>query len=369
MIYVFYNNDPLAQDQGGGAEHFRALHRALARAGAEYRLIAARLGDGPAHPCIDYVSRGASFPLFFLGTWVWFWRHRRRFGEHDVFHFHRNYAAWPKYVLAPRRGRVVISYHGPTGRVLESRLGPFAKPLRRLMLAFERRAVARADRLVLVHAADRARLEAEIAAEPFARAEVVPAGFDAAPFEAVPLPGPELAARLLFVGRICRLKNLPLAIAVLERLVAAGGDHTLTIVGDGEDARDLVRRIDRSPARCRIRWLGRVPHAEIPGVFARHGILLVTSLSEASPTVVKEALAAGRPVVTTDVGDVRLWVEEGCTGFVRPPSVEALADAVRSAETLVRAGRVRRSERVREVREEVVMARLVGLYRELARAG
>ena len=43
MIYVFYNNDPLAQDQGGGAEHFRCLHRALLGSGLPYLLVAARL--------------------------------------------------------------------------------------------------------------------------------------------------------------------------------------------------------------------------------------------------------------------------------------------------------------------------------------
>jgi glycosyltransferase involved in cell wall biosynthesis len=368
MIYVFYNNDPCAQDQGGGAEHFRALHRALERAGADYRLIASRIGNGAGHPRVAYVARGAAFPRFFLGTWLWFWRNRKNFRKDDVFHFHRNYAAWPKYLLAPRQGRVVISYHGPTGRVLESRLGPLAKPLRWLMLAFERRAVARADRLVLVRAADREQLQREIASEPFARAIVIPAGFDPGPFEAVPPPTPELATRLLFAGRICRLKNAPLAIAVLEQLVSEGGEHSLTLVGDGEEARALIRRIERSPARSRIRWLGRVPHAAMPDLLARHGIVLVTSLSEASPTIVKEALAAARPVVTTDVGDVRLWIEPGRTGFICPPEVGALTAAVRAAEALLRSGRIRRSERVREVREEVVMARLVELYGELARA-
>lgn len=369
MIYVFYNNDPLAQDQGGGAEHFRALHRSLERSGLDYRLVAARLQAARDHPRIDYVSRGAGFGRFFLGTWLWFWRNRRRFAPDDVFHFHRNYAAWPKYLLAPRTGRVVVSYHGVTGRVLASRLGPFAAPVRRLMLVLERRAVARADRLLLVHGGDRRRLAEEVLREPFERAEVVPAGFDAAPFEALPPPAPQLATRILFLGRICRLKNLPLAVSVLERLVAEGGEETLTIVGDGEEARELLRRIGRSPARARIRWLGRVPHREVPGLLAEHGILLLTSLSEASPTVVKEALAAARPVVTTDVGDVRVWIEEGATGFVRPPEAGALAAAVRDAQRLVREGRARRSKRVCAAREEVVMGRVLELYRELQRAG
>ena len=223
MIYVFYNNDPLARDQGGGAEHFRALHRALLVSGLPFRLVCARLQHGREAPQVEYVSRGAGFVRFWLGCWRWFWRNRHRIGEDDVFHFHRNYAAWPKYVLVPRRGRVVLTYHNVTGLVLRDRLGPLARPLRRLMLAFERRAVRRADVLVCVSA--RIRDELARTVDPaFQRALVLPAGFDDSLFrpDAAHPPGPELAGRLLFVGRIAPIKNVPLAIAVLEELHRRG---------------------------------------------------------------------------------------------------------------------------------------------------
>ena len=74
---------------------------------------------------------------------------------------------------------------------------------------------------------------------------------------------------------------------------------------------DLIRRIAHSPARGRITWLGRVAHDEVPRLLAEHGILLLTSRYEASPTVVKEALRSMRPVVSTDVGDVADWLDRG----------------------------------------------------------
>ena len=61
MIYVFYNNDPLAQDLGGGAEHFRGLHRALLKSGLEFQLVAARMQDVRDAPNIHYISRGSNF--------------------------------------------------------------------------------------------------------------------------------------------------------------------------------------------------------------------------------------------------------------------------------------------------------------------
>ncbi len=367
MIYVFYNNDPLAQDQGGGAEHFRALHRALLKSGLPFRLVAARLQQHRRAPHIEYVSDGAGFPRYYLGLWRWFWRNRHRFAPEDVFHFHRNYAAWPKYLLCGNRGRVLISYHNVTGRVLEGRLGPLAVPLRRLMLAFERRAVCRADALVCVSGRDRGVLQGVVAAEPFARAEVIPAAFDAGLFAARPVTAPprELSHRLLFLGRISHQKNVGLALATLEHLRECGEPYSLTIVGDGEEARQVMRRIARSAASPAVRWLGRVPHDRVAELLAAHGILLVTSRYEASPTVVKEALAAMRPVVTTDVGDVRDWIEEGITGFVTEADPRALAAAVRQASRLILDGRCRRSTRLDSFAERQIMERVLHLYREL----
>jgi hypothetical protein len=70
VIYVFYNNDPLADDLGGGAEHFRGLHRALLRAELPFRLVAARLQEGAAAPYVTYVSKGSAFGRYYLGLWA-----------------------------------------------------------------------------------------------------------------------------------------------------------------------------------------------------------------------------------------------------------------------------------------------------------
>ena len=59
-----------------------------------------------------------------------------------------------------------------------------------------------------------------------------------------------------------------------------------------------------------------MPHDEVPALLREHGMLLLTSRYEASPTVVKEALRVMRPVVSTDVGDVADWLEPDRTGFV-----------------------------------------------------
>ena len=334
MIYVFYHNDPLAQDLGGGAEHFRCLHRALTASELPFRLIAARLQYEASADEIHYISRGSGFLRFYLALWAWFWRRRGRFSDEDVFHFHRNYAAWPKLLLAPRLGRVLVSYHNVTGRVLEGWLGRLATPLRRVMLAFERRVAALADAIICVSGRDRRELARTVAAEPFSRAHVVPAAYDQTLFQTVQAspPAPELARRLLILGRLSHQKNVPSGPGdPRERSRTGGESWRLTIAGRGEGSKELIRLIARSPAAADIQWIGAVPHDEVPALLRDHGILLLTSRYEASPTVVKEALRAMRPVVSTDVGDVADWLETDRTGFICESTPEALATGAQAA--------------------------------------
>lgn len=368
MIYVFYNNDPLAQDLGGGAEHFRCLHRALRRSGLPFRLVGTRLQGEVAAPEVIYISRGSNFPLFYLALWRWFWSRRHAFEEGDVFHFHRNYAAWPKLLLCPARGSVLVSYHNVGGRVLEAWLGRLAAPFRAVMLKLERRVAALADAIICVSSRDRKELAQVVAEAPFERAHVVPAAYDQALFDAAGAapPPPALARRLLILGRLSHQKNVPLAVATLEALVAAGEAWHLTIAGRGEDSADLIRMIARSPASGSITWIGAVPHDGVPALLAEHGILLLTSRYEASPTVVKEALRAMRPVVSTDVGDVGDWLDPEQTGFVCEASPECLADGVRLAARLVEEGRYQPTRRLEQLDESRLMNQVITVYRQLA---
>jgi len=59
--------------------------------------------------------------------------------------------------------------------------------------------------------------------------------------------------------------------------------------------------------------LGRVAHEDVPYYLNACDVLLLTSQWEGSPNIVKEAMACGTPVVTTDVGDLR-WLLDGVEG-------------------------------------------------------
>ena len=362
MIRVFYANDPQAVDQGGGAEHFRGIFRALAASSLDWRLVAARLQDR-SHPRIEYISQTSHFGRWYLALWLWFWRNRAVIGEHDVLHFHRNYAAWPKYVLCRKRGRVVITYHNVSGRVLEGLLGRLALPIRALMRALERLAVSRADRLICVSERDRQELVRSVAAMPFKNATVLPAAFDITRMAACPPTRASSCKRLLFLGRLEHQKNPLRAIQVLERLLSDGDlGWTLTIAGEGSLRTLLERRIGQSVARGRISLLGLIPHDTVAALIDAHDLLLLTSRYEASPTVVKEALLRHRPVVTTDVGDVARWIEND-NGAICVDDAAALADGVRHMAKMCASLQYRPSSQLGLDAEQRLMAPLVELYR------
>lgn len=64
---------------------------------------------------------------------------------------------------------------------------------------------------------------------------------------------------------------------------------------------------------CMLKTLGRIPHDQVPLYLNACDVLLLTSKWEGSPNIVKEAMACGIPIVTTQVGDVA-WLLEGVSG-------------------------------------------------------
>ena len=62
----------------------------------------------------------------------------------------------------------------------------------------------------------------------------------------------------------------------------------------------------------------KYPHSEMPGYYQSIHSLFVTSIYEAHPLVVYEAMSSGLPVVTTNVGDVDEYIVNGENGFILP---------------------------------------------------
>lgn len=118
------------------------------------------------------------------------------------------------------------------------------------------------------------------------------------------------------IGSLLAVKRWERLIALGSRLRDCGIDFRIEIAGEGPLRTSLESEIARFALQDRVTLLGYV--ADVSSILARCAFLVHVSESEGAPNVVMEALAAGRPVVATDVGDVARLVSDGETGFLVP---------------------------------------------------
>jgi glycosyltransferase involved in cell wall biosynthesis len=153
------------------------------------------------------------------------------------------------------------------------------------------------------------------------------------------------------------------------RLVKAGSPSELVIAGNGvllDDKRALASALDIDD---RVRFLGM--SSEVPLLLRAADAYVLSSQQEALPLAVLEAAATALPIVTTDVGDCSLVVNDGKGGFVVPPrDSERLASAMARVEALDACARLRMGEAARElVLAEFSLSALVErwerMYRDL----
>lgn len=185
------------------------------------------------------------------------------------------------------------------------------------------------------------------------KVRVVRCGLDPTFLKADPVPVPE-APRLVCVARLAEQKGLPVLIEAAARLKAEGVPFELSLVGGGELKAEVEALIARRGLGDSIRMLGWRSGAEVRDLIQGSRALVLPSFAEGLPVVLMEALALGRPVVTTWVAGIPELVRPGENGWLVPPSsVDALTDALREVlaapttelEAMGRRGAARAAER------------------------
>ena len=134
------------------------------------------------------------------------------------------------------------------------------------------------------------------------------------------------------VARFDPQKDHQNLLQALRQLKETGQAFRCVLVGTGmeNDNRELQHLITQAGVENHVMLLGR--RSDIPAVMNALDVHLLSSLGEAFPNVLAEAMACGTPCVTTNVGDAALIV--GDTGWVVPPSdPDALFQAISQAIT------------------------------------
>jgi glycosyltransferase involved in cell wall biosynthesis len=163
------------------------------------------------------------------------------------------------------------------------------------------------------------------------RAEGVPASYiplGVQLLEPQPLPpGPPV---VLFVGRLELEKGVFNLLSAYKELLPALPSARLVFAGDGKDRERLMAEArDIQPP---VEFLGLVSRDQLPAVYARATVVVLPSVFvEAFGKVGPEALSSGRPVIASDSGGVREWLQPGKNGLlVRPGDVAQLRTSILS---------------------------------------
>jgi glycosyltransferase involved in cell wall biosynthesis len=305
-------------DKPGRAPYIEQQYRFLTAAGAQ----------------VDFFTfPGEKNPLNYLRAWMEVQK-RLAGGRYDVVHAQFGQTG----ILAmPKRHPMVVTYRGSD---LEGMVGADGRytTMGKILRSISRWMAREADEVCLVSESMSRHLP------PGTAYHIIPSGLDFGKFR--PMDRAEARRKL----------NLP----VEGRLVLFGGepDNVRKRYTLASEAVDLLAK--RMPAK--LFAATKVLHSDMPVYANAADVLLLTSMHEGSPNVVKEALACNVPVVSVDVGDVRqrIGTLAGCrvTDDERPETIAAALEEVLSRNQPFTGRHV-----VEELDERVLVRKVLGIYR------
>ena len=287
------------------------------------------------------------------------WIRDRRLDVVHAFLFHANFISRLARVGTP--GPVLLNSQRSIG---------FESPLQRLLLRTTHRVVSG---FTAVSEAVRGYTVAELEVPP-EKVVVIRNGLDLAEFDGEVRRGPLSTAALgapqgvPLIGAIGhmrrdRAKGYPTLVEAAHQ-VTERSKACFLVCGDGPLRGEVEEEIRARGVGERFRLLGA--RRDVPAFLKAMDLYVQASTREGLPGAILEAMAAGRPVVATDVGGVPEVVQDGVTGILVPPGRPAeLAEAILSlldspdrAKEMGDAGR-------RRVESEFTAAHMTAMHREL----
>jgi len=281
----------------------------------------------------------------------------------DVLHVHTPNPLGALAALVASRGRpLVVSHHSD---IVEQKLLGLPGRLAHAALYARASAIVAATPLHVRYSAMLRRFEERCRVIPFSLPER-PNGSPAPPI----LPSGWLERPLaLFVGRLVHYKGLQVLLDALAKCPSL----RLAVVGSGPLRAQLVQKARDLGIEQRVAFVGNVSDQALQALYSACRFLVLPSIleSEAFGLVQLEAMAAGRPVISTNLRSGVPYVNQhGRTGLLVPPGdAAALAAAMlRLCEDDALCARLGRAARLRvaEFGEESVLDRWVELYAELS---
>jgi phosphatidylinositol alpha-mannosyltransferase len=352
---------------GGVTAHVSQLTRELTRLGHEVQVLAPHSPSRPVNGAANFVPLGRSVPLPSGGSvarvslsW-WLCRKIEALLEReafDVIHLHEPLAPiLPLCVLQYSNAVNVGTFHACSNR---QHLYKLSHPL-----------IKRWQQ----------RLHGGIAVSPAARRyvsnvypgdyQIIPNGIDLDHFTNHTEPLPQYLdgkTNLLFVGRLEKRKGLRYLLEAYGRLKWDLPNTRLLVVGPGNLDQDSQRLLSAQGLQDVV-LVGGVSHADLPRYYATADIFCAPAIgSESFGIVLLEAMAAGKPIVASNIEGYSGVIAHGRQGLLCPPRdsgalTEALAYLVRNPDVAHRLG-VTGRRMVQRYRWQVVARQVEDYYHQ-----
>ncbi|MDB4792839.1 glycosyltransferase family 4 protein [bacterium] len=254
--------------------------------------------------------------------------------KYDIVHVHRLYFAIPFIILKPGL-KVVCSLHGRTFSVFESKYG--SKTLGLVRMIFEKIelfCLKNIDYLVPVSQDVVDSFEKKYKSFRLYNRKILPSMFDFSKFKI--LNSTFLQEEygysnnyVLFLGRLAAVKDIEFLIELWSERFQETKNVKLVLAGDGE----LSSRLHNLSSKlCNYNtpiFLGEVNPICVPDLISCVNLCVLGSKHEASPTIIKEALSSGIPIVTNKVGDVEQFIIENQNGRIVKKTIDEYEAAIR----------------------------------------
>jgi len=205
------------------------------------------------------------------------------------------------------------------------------------------------------------------------RTWVVPNAVEASFFEVNARPNPAVTPRILYLGRVCALKNQNAVIQALDPL-APRHKFELLFLGQATEGQPYGAEFLRLvKARPWCAYGDAANHEELRKHLREASLLVLASLEDNCPMVILEAMAAGLPVIAGRIGGIPDLIEDGRTVVLcrpdEPASIRAAVEASLTNPTVAAERAKLANQRARErFHPTVVAQRHVEIYQEIRSA-
>jgi len=254
----------------------------------------------------------------------------------DIVHTHASKAGTLGRIAASacKVPTVVHTFHG---HVFHSYFG---KTKTTIYKTIERRLAKKSTKIIAISDIQKHELTDIHNICPRNKVEVIPLGFDLDRFDQqtnqkratfrkeYQLEENEIAIGI--IGRLVPIKDHRFFVSVVEEILKKKLSQKVRffIIGDGEERENIEKYIQerelsytnqkKNSPKCFITFTSWITNIDLP--MAGLDIIVLTSKNEGTPVSLIEAQAAGKPVITSDVGGVSNVVDQGKSGFIIQPN-------------------------------------------------